>query len=66
MARPDIDGKEAAALLYGNDMSSDDRHPRPSLIPGVDYPITDSEERLLDLAYRKGFNDAKKLYQSKK
>lgn len=60
MKQPDELGR-AAELLYGDaeDVKSKLSNPpekhnlfeRPSLIPGVEYPTTDREERLLTLAW---------------
>jgi hypothetical protein len=36
---------------------------RPSLIPGVEYPINKQKEQLLDAAYRKGYADARRIYR---
>lgn len=65
----------AVELLYGSGQETESKvsqsehlinrvYPRPSLIPGIKYPISDREEHLLDLAWnhfcnveRRGFHE---------
>ena len=34
---------------------------RPSLVPGVEYPLSDKEEKLLDAGYKKGYEDSMRM-----
>lgn len=60
MKQPDELGR-AAEMLYGDADNAKSKvsnpphiynpHGRPSIIPGIQYPISDREEHLLDLAW---------------
>lgn len=43
---------ETVSKLANSDDIYNILHPRPSIIPGVEYPITEREERLLDLSWQ--------------
>lgn len=71
--QPTFDGVAAAKSLYDSD--KDDKtiqkvaNPtensnlfgRPSLVPGVEYPLSDREEELLDAGYQKGHDDSLRI-----
>ena len=73
MKQPPFDGVAISESLYGsgqeqetdskiaNPCNNSNIYGRPSLIPGVQYPISEREERLLDIAYQKGYSDSMRM-----
>jgi len=73
MKQPDLNGGLAAKSLYSFDTSNETENNiakptdnynlfgRPSLTPGVEYPISDKEEKILDKGYKQGYEDAMRL-----